>query len=309
VGCHDGHVSDPGPVTRHDVASAEPGKVRPVRSPSPGAGRGRRWLVTATALWGVVLAGGVIWSTRNGEPTAREQTTVAQAQPTADRAAAELATAVLAEGQAVVAISGFDRLGDCRVTVIRTGARYRREVQAFVPAGTEQALLDRVAARLPDSYRATVRHGVVPRLAADVGLFVQLRGDVSGSGLVRFAVDTGDCRPEGDVATRGDLAALGDPSSVGRASAEAVLTTLDVRAAHWTTHGLSCANGAPLWTVEAVSEPVSPQRALDTALTNAVDGTTVLASPEAYAYRSGSVGVAVRTVGSRIVVTATTRCD
>jgi hypothetical protein len=250
----------------------------------------------------------VIWSIRHGEPTAREQTTVAQAQPTADRAAAELATAVLADGQTVVAISGFDRLGDCRVTVVRTGARYRREVLAFVPAGTERALLDRVAARLPDSYRATVRRGSVPRLAADVGLFVQLRGDVSGSGQVRFAVDTGDCRPEGDVATRGDLATPGGPPSVGRAPAEAVLTALGVPAAQWTTHGLSCANGAPLWTVEAVSEPVAARPELGTALTKAVDGASVLASPEAYAYRSGSVGVAVRTVGSRIVVTATTPC-
>src|SRR5262245_12522739 len=114
----------------------------------------RPWIVAVVVAWTALLAGGIVWAVRRGEPTAREQTTVAQARPVVDRAAAQLATAAGSDGLAVVAISGFERAGTCSVTVVRSGVRYHRVVTAVVQPGTELELLRRVAARLPASYRA-----------------------------------------------------------------------------------------------------------------------------------------------------------
>lgn len=272
-------------------------------------------MTVATVVWGVVLAVGVLWSVRSGEPTAREQTTVAQALPTVDRAAAEVALAALADGHSVVAVSGFDRLEQCRVTVARSGVRYQRLVTAFVPVGTETALLDRVAAALPKRYEASLRRGAAPRLLADAGLFVQLTGSVPAPGRVRFVLDTGRCRPEGDLAAA-ERAAGGaangapgglDPVGSIRAPVEAILTTLGVTAPQYWTHRIVCPNGAPLSTVEAGGRPGADAGPLDAAL-KAVSAAPVLSAPDVYAYRDGPVGVAVRSVDGRVIATATTSC-
>ena len=55
--------------------------------------------------------------------------------PYVDDAVARVATAAIADGQAVVAISGFERVGECDVIVFRGGERYRRAVTALVAAG------------------------------------------------------------------------------------------------------------------------------------------------------------------------------
>ena len=259
-------------------------------------------MVAATLAWGLVLAGGVVWSVYQGKPTAREQTTVAQAKPTVDRAVAEVVSAAAGAGRAVVAISGFDRVGECPVTVLRSGARYQRTVTAYVPVGSERALLSRVALRLPASYGVTERRGSAPGLVGDVGLFTQLTGAVRGPGEVRFVIDTGSCRPEGDVAA--DEPA---PASASRVPVQSVLTTLGVTAARWRTYRVSCANGAPLSTVEAETEAGTAPGRLDDAL-DATIVAPVLATADVLAYRKASVDVAVRTVGGRLLVTATTLC-
>jgi hypothetical protein len=273
-----------------------------------------RWLVVAVVAWGVALAAGVWWAADTGAPTAREQTTVAQALPIVDEATANIAQAATADGRAVVAISGFDRVGDCRITVVRRGARYQRIVTVLVPPGAEAAALDRVAAGLPKGYGAAVRHGAVPRLTADAGFFVGISGGVAGSGQLRFVVDTGNCRGEtvplapGPERAGPPPASAGDPPASLRAPIEAVLTALRVGPAEWTTHVVACPDGTLVRSAQALGEPgAAPADRLDDALRDQGE-TTILAAPDAVAYRSGPVGVSARVVDDRLVVTATTVC-
>lgn len=274
--------------------------------------RPRRWIAVLATGWGVVLAGGIGWAIVHGTPTAREQTTVADAEPVVERATAEVATAASADGHAVVAITGFDRVGECDVTIFRSGERYQRVVTASVGPGTEQALMEQVAARLPSAYGATVRAGQAPRLTGDAGLWVRLTGSVDAPGVVRFVVDTGSCRPLGDVATVDDLAAAnvraeqrlgGDRSPV-----EAVLARLGVTASRWSTFHAACPGGGSMSTVEAVAEENSRPGPLDRALRETFNSGVVVSAPSLYAYRNAKTGVAVRADPAGVSVTATTAC-
>jgi hypothetical protein len=268
-------------------------------------------MVAAVVFWGLVLALAVVWSARTGAPTTREQTTVAQAQPTVDEATANVARAATAGGRAVVAISGFDRLGDCRITVLRTGARYQRIVTAFVPPGQEAATLDRIAAGLPSAYGATVRRGAAPRLTADAGFFVGVSGGYVAPGQLRFVVDTGKCRVEtAPLAPGPGVASETDPPAALQAPIDAVLTSLRVAPAEWTTHTVSCPDGTVVRSAQALGEPgVAPTDRLDDALRDLTGDGAILAAPDAVAYRTGTVGVSVRTVGDQLTITATTICS
>src|ERR1700738_2530414 len=109
--------------------------------------RPRTWLAVAVLVWLVVLVGGIGWAVSRGGPTAREQTTVADALPVVDRAVAQIVDAAAGGRHAVAAVSGCKRVGGCRVTVLRPGERYQRTVTVVVTPGTEKALIDRVGAR------------------------------------------------------------------------------------------------------------------------------------------------------------------
>ena len=107
----------------------------PVAAPSRSAGakkRPRAWVVTVVVVWVVALAATGGWALAKGAPTAREQTTVTDALPVVDRAVALIAGAAGVDGQAVAAISGFDRVGDCSITLVRPGERYQRTVTVVV---------------------------------------------------------------------------------------------------------------------------------------------------------------------------------
>src|SRR5688572_12748507 len=78
--------------------------------------RPRRWIVVIVVVWCVLLAAGVGWAIATGGPTAREQSTVAEALPVVDRATAELVRSISDDGQAVAAISGLTKSADCSVT-------------------------------------------------------------------------------------------------------------------------------------------------------------------------------------------------
>jgi len=294
-----------GPVTTTEPQAAYPPEAG---APPPvghaGFGRPRRWIVALTVAWVVVLAAGIGWAVARGEPTAREQTTVAEAEPVVDRAVAEIATVASADGQAVASISGFQRVGDCSVTVLRPGERYQRIVTAVVSPGTEVALLDRVAARLPAAYGAMVRKGSLPRLTADAGFWVGITGSTLAPGVVRFVADTGDCRPAGDLTP----AAPAAPADGDRSAAQAVVARLGVPAAQWRTHRAACAGGGWVTTVEAIGADGALPAPLDTALRN-VGGPAVVATPELYAYRAGTTGMVVRVDADRIIITATTLCS
>jgi hypothetical protein len=254
--------------------------------------------VVIGVVWGVVLMVGAGFALARAGPTAREQTTVAQARPVVDQATAQIATAASSDGLAVVAVSGFDRVGGCDVTVLRSGERYQRVVNAFVAPGTERALLERVAERLPAAYGASVSHGTVPRLQADAGFWVLLTGAPVKPGQVRFVADTGDCRPTGDLGHSSEAAA-------DRSTVEQTMASLGVPAQQWQSYRIACPSGGSLSTVEATGAD-SGRVAFDAALRGT--GHPVLAEPDAYAYVVGTTGIAVRAAGGQIVVSATVPC-
>jgi len=257
-------------------------------------------MVALAVAWAVVLAAGIVWSARRGPPTAREQTTIAQAVPVVDLASAQIAAAALADDLAVVAVSGLERTGTCAVTVVRSGGRYQRVVTAAVAPGTELALLRRVADRLPAAYKVAVTTATGPKLKGDAGLFVALTGTVPEPGRVRFVADTGDCRPEAEPPATGSEPAGPDPA------ATEVLGRLRVSAETWTRHRIACPGGGTLSTVEGVGADNDLPDAIDAAL-GTVDG-RIAATADLYAFRSGQTGVMVRIEGSRLVASATTGC-
>jgi hypothetical protein len=276
----------------------------PAPAPAPSAHRPRRrWLFVGTLAWAVVVTGAAIWGAHRSQPTAREQTTIAQALPVVDTAVADVVTAAGAGSAggagSVAAITGYAQLsGDCRVTSARSGSRFERAALIYTAAGTESALLDRIKAGLPASYRARVRHlGAAPTLSADAGTFVAVTGTVTAPGVVRIAASTG-CRPQDRPVTEAEAA-------VDRGPVEAVFATLGVTPGGWHVHRVSCRSGRTLWTVEATGGPGSAPSSLPAALTVKP---AVVIRPDLYAFRSGPVGVVARTANGVLTVTATTGC-
>ena len=271
----------------------------PPRPPS-GAGRPRRrtlrWIVAA---WAAVVAAITLYSVWHFPRTAVDQSTIAQALPTVDSAAADLVRA--AGTDAVPAITGYIAVdAKCRVTVVRDGARYQRWVRFYTAAGAEPALLDGIAKRLPARYDPLVAHPATgPVLHADPGNFVTVTGGIVGPGQVRVTVDTG-CRPQRHPVTETGTAA-GAPD---RAPVAAVLAALGVQGARQETHRVVCPGGGAVWTLQA--EGGSSARSLADALKQPAP---VLARPDAYAYRDGDVGMAVRVQDGTVSVTATTACQ
>ena len=224
-----------------------------------------------TVGWVLVLAGSAGYGFLNAAPTDREQTTVAQAKPVADEAVARLATAASADGAAAVAISGFENVGPCDVSVFRGGERYRRAVTAIVTPGSESDLLTKVSSRLPASYHPVVRTGALPRLTADAGFFVLITATVTAPGEVSFYADTGDCRPAG-----GGIAA--DPTAqVPAGPVQDVIDRLHVAGNDRHTFAVSCPDGGLVGTVEARAGRYAG--ALDAALSNVESATVIVATP------------------------------
>src|SRR5437764_9438403 len=165
-----------------------------------------RVLIAVALAWGLVLVTTGIWYSFHGRPTAREQTTVAQAQPVVDRAAGAVVHA--AGPAAVPAVFGFDKVSDCDVTPLRGGAKYERALWLYTNAGGEADLLQRIADALPGRYKAEVHHpadGGPATLTADAGFFVTVEASVPVAGLVVVKLGTG-CRrlghqPAGDPST------------------------------------------------------------------------------------------------------------
>jgi hypothetical protein len=285
--CQDDAVTAPRETTTAPALGAR-------RPPPP---KVRRWLVVATAVWIAVLVGAIVVANADFEVTDREQTTVAEARPYVDTAIARVAAAATHDGQAVVAISGFERSGPCDVTVFRGGQRYGRAITVIVPPGTESALLERIRDRLPADYQTIVRTGTAPRLVADAGFYVLLTGSVIRPGEVRLFADTGDCRVPGDVSTT-------DATGGDRAAVQEVLTQLGVPDAEFTESAVTCPEGGTTRTVTGTATD-RHTGALDARLHAA---SPLVAGPRLYAYRTGDTGVAVRAHDASLLVTATTPC-
>jgi hypothetical protein len=276
-----------GPIAGHPV--------RPPAEPKP---RMRGWMVAALVAWLVVLAAAAGWALWRGAPTAREQTTMVDAAPVMTRVQAELAAAASADGLAVVALSQVERSA-CDVSVARRGVRFQAPVLAFVPPGTEQALLQRIADRLPPSYEAHLRAGTVPRLVADAGLWVAVAGSVVAPGQVRLVADTGACRVLADYVAP-------DVADGDRVPVQAALARLGMAATTWTVTQAACAGTGTVQTVEAVAPIQGEPGPLDEVLAGLSGPGKVVATDALVAYQRDEAGVAIRLVNDRVVVTSTT---
>ncbi len=252
-----------------------PPPLAPPRPPGP-TPRARTMLLAVATVWALVLAVGGVWYALHGRATAREQTTVASARPVVDIA---IANVVRAAGSAAVpAVFGFEKVADCKVTPIRGGARYARELWLFVPADGTGALLDRLAAGLPGSYHAKAYHAA-HTLAADAGHFVAVDAAVLAPGLVSVKADTG-CRPVGPEPAA-------DPTTAPGADPLGVTGT-------WRLHTLPCG----LRTATVTGSAARP-------LSGLTRSGAVVATDDVYAdrtglaaYRDGSLVTLATTIGT-----------
>jgi hypothetical protein len=264
----------------------------------------KRWLGVAAVVWAVVLGVTGYLAARSGPPTAREQTSLAQGRAGVDQALAQVATA--AGPDSVAALSAYGLASGCRITTARDGTDLSRVIQLYTPAGSERALLDRLASALPAAYRARIPRPIgsaAPTLRADAGDFVALRAQSTGPGEVRVEAE-GGCRTGTDLGTSETGPA---PTSAERAPVESILRALNASDPQWHAYQAACQGGGAVRTVEADSATATTPGPLPVAL-KAVQGggVPVLSQPQRYAYRAGSTAVAVRVRDGGITVTATT---
>jgi hypothetical protein len=246
-------------------------------------------LIAVSVTWGVVLAATGVWYALHGSSTAREQTTIAQAQPTVDRAVEDMIKA--AGGSVVPAVSGYQKVADCDVTAVRGGAEYQRLLWLYTTPDSEAALLDRVSGGLPARYRARTYQSQPTNahvLTADAGDYVRVDGTVDRPGVVRIATGTG-CRSLGHRPATDPTAV---PAPGDRVPVDAALRTLGVTAAGWATHVLPCG----VRTVEATGPLAHPLTALRSA-------GSLVDRPDVHADRAG---LAVRVDGSTVTASVTT---
>lgn len=275
------------------------GYAPPSRPDQPAKGRRWvRWLVAGSVVWAVLLAGLAWWSVRHDPPTVKEQRTLGQAVPVADRAVGRL-VAALGDDAWELTPPRVER--GCRVTPLADGASLTRGVDVPVPTGGERAVLDRVARRLPAGWGAGVATELGrPRLRADAGNFVAVDGRVVEDGLVRFSVSTG-CRPADT-----DYAEL-LPGYSGGPELTAALRALGRPAptdADTTVVVAPCPSGPPARTVRVPGGPgpvsLAPLKPL---------GAVVVDRPEEYAYRTGPVVVLADATGDEVRLAASTGCS
>jgi hypothetical protein len=270
--------------------AVQAGYAPPTGPDQPARGRRwLRWLVAATVVWAVLLAGLTWHSVRDDPPTVREQRTLAEAAPVADRAVGRLVAAV---GDAAWQLTPAEVGRDCRITPLSDGASLTRAVEVLVTPGGERALLERVAGRLPADWRAEVT-GV--RLRADAGEFVAVDGRVVADGVVRLTAGTG-CRPNGGWTA---------PSPAGDAGPElaGALAALGRPATDPVAVTAACPGGGAARTVRvtagAAPVPLTPLAPL---------GAAVVERPDRYAYRTGSVLVLADATGGQLRLAASTGC-
>lgn len=264
----------------------------------------RRWLAVLAAIWAVVLGVTGYQAAHSGAPTAREQTSLAQARSSVDRALAEVATA--AGPDTVAALSAY-RLGTgCRITTARGGTDLSRVIRLYTAAGSERALLDRLARALPAGFDARIPRPIgsaAPALRADPGNFVALRGQATGPGEIRVEAEAG-CRTGNDLGTPEHGPA---PAPIERAPVESVLRALHAGQPQWRAYQAACPGGGTVRTVEAEGSATATPGPLPVAL-KPVAGVAVpiLSEPQRYAYRAGATAIAVRVQEDSVIVTATT---
>ena len=165
---------------------------------------------------------------------------------------AAIDTTLRAAGHApVIAIRGIFRGTTCDLGLLRTGGRFTRSVDLYVPVGEEEALIARIGTGLPASFAPRRGAGVGGRaapLTATAGGGVEVSVRHLGPGWVIARARTG--------CTGGRQPAVGvvDAASVpGAATIDRLLDALNTGPAETRQHRLRCPGGFS--TVAVLSQP------------------------------------------------------
>jgi len=201
----------------------------------------------------------------------------------------------------VVSVGGYERTSNDCEAGNRDGERYQRVATVYTVPGEEPALLDRIGAALPRSYKPTVRHSkALHGLRADAGFYVRLVGGLDAPGELRFTADSG-CR------VRGGTVPQARPAATPPATTD-VLGRLGVgadQATRSTSFAVLCASGKELDAI-TVTAP-RPSGPLAAALPAGV--APIIARGDLVVYEQGTLGVTARLRAEDLQVTAATGCQ
>ena len=262
-----------------------------------------RWLIVVTVVWAVaLLVSGVIYA-RDGKPSVRGQTTIVGAEPVVNRAVVTVAAA--AGAGPVAAIGGFTKIGDCTITPVRSGVDYQRTIMFYAAPGSESAVLKTIASGLPRSYAAKSGPGAILDLYADAGDYVAITGAVPAPGEIEIRAATG-CREAGGAIAEPPAPAIGSP---GMAPVRAVLAALGVVATSTSQAEINCPGGTGTMRTVAAHAPSGQVPGPLGSTLASLAAAPALASPNVFAYRSGTTDVVATQDSSGLTVAATTRCQ
>lgn len=157
----------------------------------------RRWLLIGVLVaWAAVLVGLAVWSVHAGPETIRPHSDLVSGRQNLDRAVETLRAG--AGPDVRVDLEPYEVTEDCRLTVARRGTEVDRTLVLSVAHGSEPAVLEELASRVPADWSARF-YPDTGRFRADAGDFIAVTGETPEPGQVRLTVSTG-CRPGEDPA-------------------------------------------------------------------------------------------------------------
>lgn len=260
--------------------------------------RSRPLLLAGIALVVVALLTAAGWAWWRWDGARRP--VVDDALPAMD--GAMLATLRAAGDEPVVAVGGVVRSAVCDLGPLRTGGRFTRSADLYVPVGAEDALIGRVAAGLPPGYRAQ-RGAAVGTNAAPLTATVATQAELSvrqlGPGWIIARVRTGCSRGQPPAADTVDVAGVPGADRLSR-----VLTALGTRAAETRQNRLGCPGG--LRTVAVVSQRANADDLAIRLATVVPPGADRFRSPSnRVSFRDGATSVTVSASDDNTAVTIT----
>ncbi|MGI5214396.1 hypothetical protein [Plantactinospora sp. CA-290183] len=221
-----------------------------------------------------------------------------------------IAAALVAAGdEAAVAMSGVYRAATCSLGPFRGGGQFTRTADLYTDPGSEDALISRIAAGLPSSYRVgrggTAVSGNAAPLTASLG-GVQLSVRHLGPGWVTARARTG--------CTGGAQGSDGAGDASGGAAGETIdrlLSTLGASAGEAYRHSVDCPTGGQVVTLAVLSRPTGSAALAERLRGSVPAGARQFTSPSnRISYRQGPVSVIVAASDDSTAVTArhTTMC-
>jgi hypothetical protein len=266
--------------------------------------RRMRWPIAAVAAATLALPVGVAmtawWWSRPTQPP------LVDVLPVIDRGIASVVVA--AGGEAAVAVAGINQVRPCALNRLRHGWQYARAADMYTDPGSEDALIGRIAGRLPTNLhpqREAPVGGVAAALVADLGNGVRLAVRQLGEGWLTAAAET-DCHPAAV------LPAASSPPPEVTAKLTRLLGHLGAAAARWETRTVFCPAGLITTTV-AISQPADTaylaRRLADALPAGAREFTTSAANR--WTYRDGDTSVIAAASDDATAITirdTTSRC-